>query len=166
MSTLVHVNGLDELLETLKALPPSLVSKRGGPVRTALRKAAVVVQLEAKQNVQRIVSEQNKDGRPSVSTGVLEGAIMVSRRKPAPGEKGERYHVRVKRGAKAADGTTANKYGAVLEFGREGVPAKPWLRSAFETKKGEALDVFTAELRRTVEAAAKKARRGFTDLGR
>lgn len=166
MSEFVHVKGLDELLETLKALPPSLVSKRGGPVRTALRKAAVVIQLEAKQNVQRIVAEPNKDGRDSISTGNLERAIIVSRRKPAPGRKGERFHVRVKRGAKAPSGVTANKYGAILEFGYEGVPAKPWLRSAFEAKRAEALDVFVSDLRRGLDAAVAKARRGFKDLGR
>lgn len=158
--TTQHVQGLDELLATLKALPPSLVSKRGGPVRAALRKAAVVIQLEARANVRRIVAEPNKGGRDSISTGTLELAIIVSRKKPPPGQKGERFHIRVKRGAKAPNGVTANKYGGILEF-----DGKPWLRTAFETKKGEALDLFVAELRKGLDRAVRNARRGFKVLG-
>lgn len=155
----VKIEGLSELLETLKRLPPEIVSKRGGPVRAALRKAGVVIQREAQANVRRIVEEPNKDGKPSDSTGTLEKAIIVSRRKPTPGFKGEIFSVRVKRGAKNARGVTANKYGGILEFGHEGVPAKSWLRAAFETKKQTALDTFVTELRKRIDAAAKKARR-------
>lgn len=155
-----YVQGLDALLRTLQKLPPELVSRRGGPVRTALRKAGVVIQKEAQANVRRIVEEPNKDGRPSLGTGTLEKAIVVSRRKPVSGLKGEVFHVRVKRGAKhPRTGVTANKYGGVLEFGYEDVPAKSWLRSAWEAKKGEALGVFGSELRKRVDAAVKKARK-------
>lgn len=160
MAELQYVKGLEGILDTLKRLPPEIVSKGGGPVRTALRKGGVVFQREAQANVRRIVEEPNKDNRPSESTGTLEKAIIVSRKKPSSGVKGERYHVRVKRGAKNPQtGVTANKYGGVLEFGYEGVPAKPWLRTAFETKKQEALDTIVSELRKRVDAAVKKARK-------
>lgn len=159
MAQLQYVKGLEGILDTLKRLPPEIVSKGGGPVRVALRKAAQVFQQEAQANVRRIVEEPNKDGQPSSSTGNLEKAIIVSRRKPAPGFKGERYHVRVKRGAKSAQGVPANKYGGILEFGYEGVPAKPWLRTAFETKKQEALDTFVTQIRKRVDAAVRKARK-------
>lgn len=160
MAQLQYVKGLEGILDTLKRLPPEIVSKGGGPVRVALRKAGVVIQQEAQANVRRIVEEPNKDGQPSSSTGNLEKAIIVSRKKPAPGFKGERYHVRVKRGAKnPLTGETANKYGGILEFGYEGVPAKSWLRTAFETKKQEALDTFVSEIRKRVDAAVKKARK-------
>jgi HK97 gp10 family phage protein len=153
------IEGLSELLETLTRLPPEIVSKGGGPVRVALRKAAVIIQREAQSNVRRIVLEPNKDGRDSRSSGTLEKAIIVSRRKPRSGFKGERFQVRVKRGAKNPKGVTANKYGGVLEFGYEGVPAKPWLRPAFESRKQEALTTFMNELRKRIDAAAKKARK-------
>lgn len=159
MAQLQYVKGLEGILDTLKRLPPEIVSRGGGPVRVALRKAGIVIQREAQENVRRIVAEPNKDGRPSSSTGNLEKAIIVSRKKPAQGFKGERYHVRVKRGAKNVNGATANKYGGILEFGYEGVPAKPWLRTAFETKKHEALDVFVSEMRKRLDAAVKKARK-------
>jgi HK97 gp10 family phage protein len=160
MAQLQYVKGLEGILDTLKRLPPELVSKGGGPVRVALRKGGVVFQKEAQENVRRIVAEPNKDGQPSDSTGTLEKAIIVSRKKPAPGFNGERYHVRVKRGAKHPQtGVTANKYGGILEFGYESVPAKSWLRTAFETKKQEALDTVVSELRKRVDAAVKKARK-------
>lgn len=160
MAELQYVKGLEGILETLKRLPPEIVSKRGGPVRVAARKATVVFQKEAQSNVRQIVEEPNADGRPSDSTGTLEKAIIVSRKKPSPGFRGERYHVRVKRGATNPNtGVTANKYGGILEFGYEDMPAKSWLRKAFDAKKQESLDVFVGEIRKRVEAAVKKARK-------
>lgn len=153
------IEGLSELLQTLERLPPEIVSKGGGPVRLALRKAAVVIQREAQSNVRRIVLEPNKDGKPSDSSGTLEKSIIASRRKPRAGFRGEVFQVRVKRGAKNPRGVTANKYGGILEFGYEGVPAKPWLRPAFESRKQEALSTFVNELRKRIDAAAKKARK-------
>jgi HK97 gp10 family phage protein len=158
MAQLQYVSGLEGILDTLKALPPEIVSKRGGPVRVALRKAAIVVQNEAKDNVQRIIDAPNVGGRRE-SSGNLKKAIIVSRKKPRGGLKGEFYALRVRRGAKNPRGVTANKYGGILEFGYEGVSAKPWLRTAFETKKQEALDTFVSEMKRGLGNAVKRARR-------
>jgi HK97 gp10 family phage protein len=158
MAELKHVKGLEGLLETLKALPPEIVSKGGGPVRTALRKGGVVFQKAYIENVQLIVDQPNKDGSTPQNSKTLEKAIIVSRRKPR-GFKGEVFQVRVKRGARAPNGQTASKYGGVLEFGYEGVPAKAPMRTAFETKKDEALSTIVSEMRKRTEAAAKKARK-------
>lgn len=154
--TTVRVRGLNELLETLKRLPPEIVSKNGGPVRTAARKAMQVMQREAIENVQLIVDQPNKDGSTPDSSGTLEGAIIVSRMKPKPGFTGEIYMLRVKRSAKAPNGQTANKYGGVLEWGYEGVPAKAWMRRAFESTKEQVAATFGSELRKRIDAAVKK----------
>lgn len=37
------LHGLDDVLDTPKSLPPEIASKRGGPVKSALRKGGVVV---------------------------------------------------------------------------------------------------------------------------
>ena len=155
MAELVHIEGLGDILKTLERLPPEIVSKRGGPVRVALRKAAVVVQKEAQANVDRLVAE----GDTSESTGLLRKSVIVSRKKPG-NFKGERFWVRIKRSAKNAAGQTANTYGGVLEFGDERIPAKAWMRKAWESKKGEALDTFMREIPRAIDAAVKRARRG------
>lgn len=159
MPELKHVQGLNSLLDTLKALPPEIVSKSGGPVRTSLRKAGVVFQKAAIENVQLIVDQPNKDGSTPDNSKTLEKAIIVSRGKPQPGRKGEIFRVRVKRGAKAPNGQTANKYGGVLEFGYEGVAAKPWLRPAFDAHKQEAYGLFVSEMQKRLDAAVRKARK-------
>lgn len=154
MADLVHIKGLDAIIKTLNALPPEIVSRAGGPVRTALRKAAVVVQKEAKANIDRIASE----GETNESTGTLKKALIVSRKKPG-NFKGERFWLRIKRGAKNPDGVTANTYGGVLEFGDNRVPAKGWMRAAWEGKKNEALDTFIREIPKGIEAAIKRAKK-------
>jgi HK97 gp10 family phage protein len=73
------VSGLDGVLDMLLTLPPEVVSKAGGPVRSALRAGAVVIRDEARKNVRKIVLEPNVDGKPSRSTGALEKAIKVTR---------------------------------------------------------------------------------------
>lgn len=156
-TTTVHVKGLNELLETLKRLPPEIVSKNGGPVRTAARNAMKVMQKRAVENVQLIVDQPNADGSTPDNSKTLEKAIIVSRMKPTPGFKGEIFKLRVKRGAKAPNGQTANKYGGVLEFGYEGVAAKPWMRPAFDATKETVVATFEAELGKRIDAAIKKA---------
>lgn len=151
----VHIHGLADILATLKALPPEIVSKRGGPVRVALRKAAVVVQKEYKANIDRIATE----GETNESTGTLKKAIIVSRKKPG-NFKGERFWLRLKRGAKNAKGASVNTYGGVLEFGDQRIPAKAPMRKAWEAKKVEALNTFVEQMPKAIEAAVKRARKG------
>ena len=74
-----RVEGLAGVLDTLKQLPPELVSKNGGPVRTALRKAAVLIQKQAQANVQSIMDTPNAGGMPAESTGLLLKNIITQR---------------------------------------------------------------------------------------
>lgn len=155
-----EVEGLGELLKTLQALPKEIVSVKGGPVRAGLRKAGQVWQRAAKENIDRIVAEPNKDGRPSVSTGTLKKAVIVSR-DPNPQRSGanERVLVRLRRKDRAPNGASVHAYGGMLEFGNEKVPAKPWLRPVVPEKSSEALNVFIVETRKAIDRAVKKARR-------
>ena len=155
MAEIVRLEGLKELLETMQRLPPEIVSRRGGPVRVALRKAAVVVQKEYRANVDRIAAE----GETNESTGTLRKAIIVSRKKPG-NFKGERFWLRIKRGAKNPSGVTANTYGGVLEWGDQRVPAKAPMRRAWEAKKSQSLQTFMAEMPKAIEQAVKRARKG------
>ncbi len=154
MAQLVHIQGLEAILATLKALPPEVVSKRGGPVRTQLRKAAVVVQKEYQANIERIATE----GETDESTGALKKAAIVSRKKPG-NFKGERFWLRLKRGAKGQNGYPVNTYGGVLEFGDERIPAKAPMRKAWEAKKQEALNVFIDGMPAAIEQAVKRAQK-------
>src|SRR5687768_5643265 len=91
----VKLTGIDGVLSTLKALPAEVVSKRGGPDKTALRKGALVILREAKLNLAHATDNLTQDG--SESTGLLLKSLIATRGKPPPGQNGERYLIRFKK---------------------------------------------------------------------
>src|SRR5690606_1165609 len=100
------LHGLDGVLEKLKSLPPEIVSKRGGPVKSALRKGAVVIQKEWVANLKAIIAEPN-EGVPHDGSGLLVKNVVVTRdSRPRRSGANERYVVRVrnKRYPKASPG--------------------------------------------------------------
>lgn len=153
----VKLEGLKGVLDTLKSLPPELVSQNGGPVRLAARKALVPMREDAKANIRAIVEAPNKDGLPSQSTGLLEKNIVISRAKPK--QNGERFLLRIRRkkypntGAKTV---TTPQVGRLLEYGTEKMQPHPWLRPAFEKDKAGALTIFTDELNKGIARIVKK----------
>jgi hypothetical protein len=86
-----RIEGLDAVVRTLNSLPAELVSKRGGPVRTALQKAAKRIQQDEQANLQRIIDTPNVGEEASESSGLLRDNIVVKRGRLAGGEKGELY---------------------------------------------------------------------------
>lgn len=155
-----RVEGLKGVLDTLKQLPPELVSKGGGPVRSALRKAALVIQKQALANLQSIIDQPNADGLPAESTGLLAKNVVVQRIKPPSGKRGERYMIRVRK--KKYDGNaewkprTTAQIGALLEYGTERRGAMPWMMPAFEAKRAEAAQVFERELPAAIARIVRK----------
>lgn len=159
-SETVHLEGLRGTLDMLKRLPPELVSKNGGPVKLALKKAAEVLRDAARANVQRIIDEPNLDEQASKSTGLLKKSIVAARGKMPPGLKGERYSVRIRKNQKypetRGEGLTAVQIGRQLEEGTERRSPKPWMRPAFDEKKGAAVDTFVSEVNRRGQALIDK----------
>lgn len=154
----VQMTGLDGVLETLKSLPPELVSKRGGPVKTALRKGALVIFKQAKANLERSVSNATEDGK-RYSTGLLLENLVVTRGKPPLSGKGERYLVRVRRKSYPRKGkkafttlATAN----LLEYGSSKQTAEPWLRPAFNARASESIATIERELLKAIDRVTKK----------
>lgn len=149
------IRGLEGVLDTLKQLPPEIVSRRGGPVKSALRKAALVIRKEAQANVRKIVLEPNVDGLPSDSTGLLEKSIIASRN-PRPVGANEQYLVRVKRKRYPGQPKVGTqKVGYLLEYGTERRRAMPWIRPAM-SKAPQAVQVFTDEIKRGIARVVKK----------
>jgi len=151
----VKVHGLSDLAAVLKALPPEVASKNGGPLKTALRAAAVVIQDDAK-------------ARAPVDVGVLRDAINVVR-DPRPSGVTERYVVKVTRArkvqriirtAKGNIGSRGAFYWQFLEFGTKFITARPFMRPAFDSQAGNALDRFKAILAAGIKRAAAKVARG------
>lgn len=155
----IRIEGLAGVLETLKQLPPELVSKNGGPVRAALRKAAVIIQKQARANVQAIIDAPNIGGDSRESSGLLKKNIVVTRGRPSGGLKGEVYLVRVRKKKypqKGGKPVHTAQVGTLLEYGTEKRKPMPWIRPAFDAKKTEAVAVFTRELPRAIDRIVKK----------
>lgn len=161
----MRLTGFDGVYEMLRSLPAEVVSKRGGVVKTALRKGARVFLLEEKKNLQAVTSSQTKNGVLE-STGLLAKNLIITRGKPPTSGNGERYLVRVKRvaydgkklGKKEKKGkrVTTLKTAQLLEYGSGHQPAEPWIRPAFKAKAAEAIRVVEADTVRGIERAVKK----------
>jgi HK97 gp10 family phage protein len=180
----VQMHGLEGLLDTLRRLPPEVVSKRGGPVRRAVAKAAALLRNEARKNFAAVTSSPGKTAK-NWATGFTQKHI-ITKRKPIFGDgmvKGERYIVavryikhpsaRILAGSRAiakranskhdrptrytkAKELRANDVAYMLEYGTSKQPAEPWLRPAFEAKKQEALQMMETHLRTDIDRIVKK----------
>ena len=148
------LHGVDDLLAKLKSLPPEIVSKRGGPVKSALRKGGVVIQRAARAQLAQITVRPDADGY--VSTGTLAQSVVV-RRDPRPQRAGanERYRVLIAR-RKYPDGTRTVATGRYLEFGTEQRPPTPWMTPAYFGARQEALDTVVTELERSIQRIIRR----------
>ena len=157
MQVEVKLEGLNGVLETLKSLPPEVVSKRGGPVKSALRKGARAIWQQAKTNLDAVTNNATDDGK-RYSTGLLLKNLVVTRGKPPFGGKGERYLVRVRRKSYQRKGksTTTLATANLLEYGSVKQPMEPWIRPAFQAKAEQAIRVTEAELLRQIDRVVKK----------
>lgn len=150
----MKLEGVEGIVQTLRSLPPEVVSKRGGPVKLALAKGARFLRDEAKKNL-RVQIARNGDE----STGLLEKNVIASRGKAPFGGNGERYLVRVKRKTypdKQGKPVTTLKTANLLEYGSANQPATPWLRPAFMAKRVQTVNIVIADLRRRIDLIVRK----------
>lgn len=165
VSNLQHVQGLDGLLDALKALPPEIASKNGGPARAALAKAAKIIRDDARLRV-------------PVDTGAVKANIVMKRdSRPDRFGVNERYTVGVRGGSLSTYSNTKRNrrkgvvgkkyekqsttfYWRFLEFGTVRAPARPFLRPAFESNHAKAMTAIVETMAKGIERAAKKVARG------
>lgn len=150
-----QLKGADLFLTKLRLMPKEIVGKRGGPVKQALRRGALVIALQAQENIRNITARPDEDGY--VSTGTLAASVVV-RRDPRPQRSGanERYRILVAR-RRYPDGKTRTvATGRYLEYGTEFRAPTPWLTPAYFSKRQEALDTVLAELRKSIDRYWKK----------
>ena len=154
------LQGLDGVLHVLQQLPPEVVSKRGGPVRAALRKGAKVIHTQALANLQATLDAEGDEGE-RYSTGLLLKNLVVTRGKEPAGAKGERYLVRVRRKSYQRKGAavTTLKTAQIKEYGSVKQPPAPWLVPAFKARAREAIAVIERETWAAVQRAVKKLAR-------
>lgn len=156
MSVTVEVRGLKELRAALLKLP---VKMQGAAIYSALNAGAQPIKKDAQARV-------------PVRTGVVKRAIRVSRSKVNKGKDGltevmvnvkklGRKEVRAFKAAGGKSGANPNDpyYWRFLEFGTSKMPAKPFLRPAFESNKGRSLEAIRKKLGQAIEHQARKLNR-------
>lgn len=160
------IKGLSGILKTLESLPEELVSKRGGPVRMALRAGAKILRDEEVLRFKALVDQQ---GTPD-STGLLEKSFVIKRaRMPSLATKGERVIVSVKRNIYVksiarkfknigtnVETVTTRKTAHLFEYGSSHQPPRKFIYPAFTAKAGEAVDVIQNDLKRRIDIIVNK----------
>lgn len=151
----LKVTGLDGVLDTLAALPPEVVSKRGGPVKLALAKGARLLRDAAKINLAQAIAQDGSD-----TTGTTLKNLIASRGKYQ--YNGEKYVVRVRKKSYInANGVQTNtaRSAQLLEYGSKKQQAIPWMRPAAEANAQRIVDTVNADLVRRVDLIVKKLQR-------
>lgn len=159
----MRLSGFDGALALLKSLPAEVVSKRGGPVKTGLRKGALVIKRAELANLQAVTHNATSKDKV-LSTGLLAANVIVSRGKAPIGGNGERYLVRVKRkvypgrSGKSGGGkaTTTLASAQLLEYGSRTQPAEPWIRPAAASSAREAIETIQRETVAAINLVVKK----------
>jgi HK97 gp10 family phage protein len=158
----VRIEGLEGVMRSLQQLPAEVVSKNGGPVRSALAMAARMMRDATQAKLQAVIDQPNVGEQPPESTGLLKQNIVAKRGRLGRGEKGELYSVNVRRksypDAKGKRVTTP-QVARLLEYGTEQRQPYPFIRPAFDENKGKVLTIFTSEINKKLVGIWKKLAR-------
>lgn len=160
---MARIEGLEETGRRLRALPPALGSKGGGPLRYALFQAAKVLVAEARRLA------------PKKTGNLRENIISKRHRNPRAVGATERYDIGFRGGTRRLANNVRNRrsgragkrvstagtafYGRFLELGTAKMRAQPFLRPAIEAN-GTALAVFRDKFLQAVEKAEAKLGKG------
>lgn len=164
MTQAFDIQGLDDVLDRLQALPKEVVQKRGGPVRKVARNAVHIIRDQARRNVERIIATPNIGG-DDVSTGRLVKSIRTVKGRSHKTLNGERYMMLIPRRARypvsqrTPTGIGVAMVGRMLEYGTAKRDPMPWARPAFHAKKGEAVRYVQTNLPKEIDKVVKKLAR-------
>ena len=156
----VKIEGLKELQEAMNQLPLE-IQKR--PLRSAVSAGAKVIVDEAKRLA------------PQGETGNLRKALYRYRSRSQSSRGQETFLVGVRKGKKNYVDSAKNRrlnrvgkkytvegeafYWRFVEFGTSKMPARPFLRPAFESKKNQAVETIKNRLAVAIENTAKKMKK-------
>jgi len=157
VKTTIKMQGLNEAMQTLERLPERIVSRKGGPVKLALRKGARFIR---EKELERLRALLNESGR-NESTGTLEKSIIASRGKQPANSRGERYVVRFRR--RPYDPTPGQKKrvstvmtAQIFEYGSEKQPPRSFIRATFLAHAQEAINIVRDDLLKRIDILTKK----------
>ena len=137
----IDVTGLKKVEKRLSKLPQKAARK---VVKAALRKGAKIVVAKAKQNA-------------PIDEGALRKAIKVRGIKTSEAKKFKpKGQAGVAVGVSDQWFTGPQFYAAFIEFGTSKMPARPFIRSAFDSVKDTVSDVISKALVEGIEKEATK----------
>lgn len=145
MADSFKIEGLDQVLRRMKALPQEIQRKAA---TAALRKGASIVVKAARANYTHDDPETNSNipkaitSRADTKGGKREGGAMVK--------------VGVKGGARPLKGTEDEGHWRFDELGREGFPARPFLRPALENNVQQVTDAIVSSLDPAIDKIVAK----------
>ncbi|HSX49937.1 MAG TPA: HK97-gp10 family putative phage morphogenesis protein [Cellvibrio sp.] len=156
MAEQVGIRGLEELKKTLNALPQVIGEK---VIRSALTAAAKPIREEAKAKAPVL-----KDPDPRRKPGTIQKNIVTRKSKQdkygvyvgVKALKAKQIKAFKKKHGKAANNPDDPFYWIFSEFGTSKMPAAPFLRPAFESKKYEALQKFENYSKKHIVKQAEK----------
>lgn len=106
-----------------------------------LQAGGEVVEAKVRSNLQAVIGSGTKE--ESRSTGELVGALGVS---PAKQDKDGNFNVKVGFAENRSDGKSNAMIAGVLEYGKHGQPAKPFLAPAKSASKNACIEAMKAKL--------------------
>lgn len=113
---------------------------------SVLQAGGEVVLAKVRSNLSSVVGRSTKyDSR---STGELEGALGLS---PSKLNRNGNHDVKVGFAEPRSDGGSNAKLANILEYGKHGQPAKPFLKPAKTASRQECIDAMTKALDEEVE---------------
>ena len=100
-----------------------------------------VVETKVRSNLQAVIGSGTKE--ESRTTGELVGSLGVS---PAKQDKDGNFNVKVGFADGRSDGRYNSMIAGILEYGKHGQPAKPFLKPAKSASKSECIEAMKAKL--------------------
>ena len=143
----VEVKGLTGVYETLKSLPYELVSKKGGLVKLALKRAAIYLRDQERAKLRVLLNESGYSRKP---TELLLNSIIATRGKSVGAAiNQERYIVRIKKKIypnRKGKPVSTVKAAHIFEYGaskKGDQPARPFIRPTIAMHGQKAAEIFT-----------------------
>ena len=118
-----------------------LADKTDEIVPKVLEAGGEVVLAKVKSNLQSVIGKGTK--HPSESTGELEAALGVTTAKQ---DRDGNYNVKVGFAEPRSDGGSNAKIANIIEYGKHGQTAKPFLKPAKSASKAACIAAMTAKL--------------------
>ena len=134
----------DEFLEKLSTLG----SRTDEIAAKVLKAGGEIVLAKVKSNLSSSIGNGNK--YPSRSTGQLQHAIGLS---PARVDRNGNYDVKIGFAEPRRDGGSNAKLANILEYGKHGQPARPFLASAESASRSACIEKMISTLKEEINKA-------------